>query len=118
MRRRKVTFVIRDWPLVVAVVGASVSGRRNFNARAERTNQSVADSAVASSERQMGHIILPYRYCGFVCVYVCTIIMSIFKVAMCRFIIFRQEHMDIKTYGHAVGVVRIALGDTVAYDTI
>ena len=44
--------------------------------------------------------------------------MSIFKVAMCRFIIFRQEHMDIKTYGHAVGVVRIALGDTVAYDTI
>ena len=44
--------------------------------------------------------------------------MSIFKVAMCRFIIFGQEHMDIKTYGHAVGVVRIALGDTVAYDTI
>ena len=62
--------------------------------------------------------VLPYRYCGFVCVYVCTIIMSIFKVAMCRFIIFGQEHMDIKTYGHAVGVVRIALGDTVAYDTI
>ena len=38
--------------------------------------------------------------------------MSRFKVAMCTFIIFRQEHTDIRTYGHEVRVERISLGMT------
>ena len=45
-------------------------------------------------------------------VYVCAYIMSRFKVAMCRFIIFRQKHTDIRTYGHEVRAARIALGMT------
>ena len=36
---------------------------------------------------------------------------------MFRFKIFCQEHTDIKTYGHAVRAVRIALGDTATQKT-
>ena len=54
-----------------------------------------------------------FGYCGFVCVYVGAFIMSrILKVAMSRFIIFRQEHTDIWIYGPAARVVRIAIGKT------
>ena len=77
-----------------------------------------ATAAAALTVAAVGAAILPYRYCGFVCVYVCAIIMFRFKVAMCRFIIFRQEHTDIKTYGHAVRAVRIALGETGSGDNI